>query len=103
MYAFGSDPWRFHPRAATLKSELQKYAESLFLAEGQYYVRHARDESELREWLSSLASCVEAEVIAETDQWSNVFDHHCSASERRLAVAEVLRFSRAPTDAGTEK
>ena len=85
------EEWPIHRKPATLKTELQDYAFMLFMAEAGHYPRHAHDESELLSWLSSLASCVEAEVITETDQWSHLFNSHCSALERRLAIAERLK------------
>jgi hypothetical protein len=77
-------------KKAILLTELTGYAFILFYAEAKHYPGHARNELELRGWLHGLASCVEAEVIHETRDIAHYHDYHCAASERQLAIAELL-------------
>src|SRR5438874_177802 len=77
-------------KPATLKLALQRYCCARFDAEAQYYGKHARDETELRSWLTALASCVEAEVVQERRSRLTIFEFHCTAADQKRAVAERL-------------
>ena len=78
----GQGPLR---KPATLKLELQRYASALFDAEACFYMKHARTESELRSWLNTLSTSIEAEVMKEAAQ-----NFHCTVSERKEAIVEGL-------------
>lgn len=77
-------------KAASLKLALQGYSSELFASEAGYYLQHARDKSELRSWLISLAARVKDEIIHARMKISG-YEVHCTASEQEHAVNEELK------------
>ncbi len=76
-------------KPAQLKEQLIEYSTTLFDAEARQYLGHARNESELKAWLTDLAACIQAEVAAEVS--ARNADFNCHPDDRWVAIGNVLK------------
>lgn len=75
-------------KSAILRLQLGEFSANLFDAEAQHYLKHAKEESELRSWLQDVAARIGAEVARDACDSSQ--DFHCSNAERLNAVSAAL-------------
>jgi hypothetical protein len=75
-------------KPATIKLELKRYSSELFDAEAEEYLKLPNCVQTLPNWLGSLRTDVENDIMTEERRDSDAF--HCSKDQQRKAIRETL-------------